>query len=742
MIIDEPHPLDGTDRLGTAEFVRRIIPPIVEWPSRSGLVVGLYAPWGYGKSTVLNWLGRALEKRSRDGVKPWATVVRFNPWLYASPEALVASFFGTLAQTVSHSQGLSPHSRKQLAKALKAIGAFASVPAVAAAHASIGSIAAVAGATSRLLEHRGEVALEQSKEAAVRVLTENREQIPQHRIVVLIDDLDRASSNEVRAMLKLVKLIADLPNVTYVIAMDERRVREILESDPNSEYGGAFLEKVIQVPISLPRIPRSTLRELTEISLREVIEPIYPGREIFSRYAWSESGIPWERTLGLRMHTLRDRARLVNDVRFAIHTKPENLDVDPLDVVMLSFLHVFYPRVYEIIRRNKDFFTATLSHNEMTARIVDGKVAERRKSRLATLLGLPAPEPPVSAELLAEPSDWVIVHAAIKYLFPTVDSGKTTDGAQLRLTNRIQRPERFDRYFHLATPNEASDATAEVLISELRSISQGKASASPFASTRGLSDEQRGSLVRKVYDRLSSLLHAEAVDERSILNLTEVLLDGRRVGLTEEESRGLAGRVAQIVAMWDRTQGELSDTPGKILLRISEELDDVGPMFDFVYQEAFVPGKQTVSSQMQVRLARSLSNRMDSYLTDLVGDTETHNTVPERWMRILHILEEAGEPGSRFRRFRRMFEHHAARSLQLLPDFLRRIAFGNDPTGTLPDSASLYRIIGKWHDVERFKQRLVTIEATLSAIDPDDAELVRKAIASLRAYSAGPEEVT
>ena len=65
---------------------------------------------------------------------------------------------------------------------------------------------------------------ETAKDLASEVLAKltNEEQVT--RVVVLIDDVDRADPPEVRAMLKLVRLIGDLPNVSDVLAMDDDRV--------------------------------------------------------------------------------------------------------------------------------------------------------------------------------------------------------------------------------------------------------------------------------------------------------------------------------------------------------------------------------------------------------------------------------------------------------------------------------------------------------------------------------------
>mgnify|MGYP001067267550 CR=1 FL=1 len=48
------------------------------------------------------------------------------------------------------------------------------------------------------------------------------------RIVVFVDDIDRLDADEIRVVFKMVRLVADFPNVTYLLAFDRPRVEEAL----------------------------------------------------------------------------------------------------------------------------------------------------------------------------------------------------------------------------------------------------------------------------------------------------------------------------------------------------------------------------------------------------------------------------------------------------------------------------------------------------------------------------------
>ena len=47
-------------------------------------------------------------------------------------------------------------------------------------------------------------------------------------IVVVLDDIDRLETSEIRDVFKLVRLTANFPNIIYIVAFDRERVEEAL----------------------------------------------------------------------------------------------------------------------------------------------------------------------------------------------------------------------------------------------------------------------------------------------------------------------------------------------------------------------------------------------------------------------------------------------------------------------------------------------------------------------------------
>src|SRR4051812_42159022 len=90
-IDDAPIASSVEDSFSRARFAERIADVIATRSDPSSLVVGIYGPWGDGKTSVLNLMSGALERHSE------VITARFNPWHFESEAHLVRALFDTLA---------------------------------------------------------------------------------------------------------------------------------------------------------------------------------------------------------------------------------------------------------------------------------------------------------------------------------------------------------------------------------------------------------------------------------------------------------------------------------------------------------------------------------------------------------------------------------------------------------------------------------------------------------------------
>lgn len=100
-------------------------------------------------------------------------------------------------------------------------------------------------------------------------LSEKLKALP-YPIVVLIDDIDRLEREEIFEVLRLIRNTADLNNMFYLVAYDKEYVTCVLE-EKNIKNASAYLEKIFQVEIPLPKVENHLIWEtlLNDINIQD-----------------------------------------------------------------------------------------------------------------------------------------------------------------------------------------------------------------------------------------------------------------------------------------------------------------------------------------------------------------------------------------------------------------------------------------------------------------------------------------
>lgn len=356
---DKPVEVPGDDKLGRAGFSKQLAGTLVSAPAGDALVVGLYGQWGAGKTSVLNLVEHELGELAKGGTSNVA-VVKFNPWYFKGEEALIERFFDALAEGL----GSSPESTStQIVSALRRYGRYlkplSSLAGIAAGLAVPGGHIMVEAA-SKALDGAASAVSGVTDEAAGALeskegLADARDRVAKllrdsgTRIVVFIDDVDRLYADDVRTLFKLVRLVGDLPNVSYLLAFDPDVVAGCLAQAGHKPgdlaSGYAFIEKIVQVAIPLPQVRREALRELVLRGMIDAINESCP--EIEQDEIWRLVNI-WDRSIGARLRTVREGKRILNAAQFAIRQLAG--EVDPIDLALFEALRIFAPKVADEIR--------------------------------------------------------------------------------------------------------------------------------------------------------------------------------------------------------------------------------------------------------------------------------------------------------------------------------------------------------------------------------------------------------
>lgn len=242
-------------RLGFEAYAEAIADAI-----RGGLpaqfTVGIYGPWGCGKTSLLNSILGNLEKDDR--VIP----VMFDAWRYEGSGPIVVPLLHKIAETSS--QLTDSKVNEQLKRALAAL--------VYSLSFSIGGLGLDMKKMHESLQPEELTSLDIAFARPFQELSKLASVLGGRRIVVLIDDLDRCSSENVVSMLETINVVMDIPGVIFVLALDyDVLIKAIIRKYPDVS-GHNFLEKMVQVPFRVPR-----LRLRADSFLYELI-PDWPER--------------------------------------------------------------------------------------------------------------------------------------------------------------------------------------------------------------------------------------------------------------------------------------------------------------------------------------------------------------------------------------------------------------------------------------------------------------------------------
>ena len=316
---------DVLERSGRADaFARHVL----ELDVNHGTTVGVFGPWGSGKTSFVNLARRIFEEKG-------APVLDFNPWLFSGAEQLVERFFADL----SASMGMKDE--------LKEIGeAFGKYGAALNAMAGVASALLAVPQISAIVTKLTEAAVNASQPESVNALRHRLEvelQIRGKPIVVVLDDVDRLSAPEIREVFKLVRLTASFPNLIYIVACDRLPVEQALDEKMQGRSGRDYLEKIIQWSYNLPEIPNHLLAQhLYEAIDYALADTENPGP--FDEDVWAD----------VRADILQPLIRNIRDVRryaIAIRETVGGLDgqVALADTLALEAIRIFLPDVFRLL---------------------------------------------------------------------------------------------------------------------------------------------------------------------------------------------------------------------------------------------------------------------------------------------------------------------------------------------------------------------------------------------------------
>jgi predicted KAP-like P-loop ATPase len=264
-------------------------------------------------------------------------------------------------------------------------------------------------------------------------------------LLVVIDDIDRLTTDEIREVFQLVKANADFPNLIYLLLFD----REIVAGALNSIAGGRgheFLDKIIQ---ALFHVPQPSIKSVHQV-LFKGLDAQLAEAGVGERWETPRWGRVWSGGLSAYFSNLRSVYRFLGSFAFQVsqmrHGK--TFELNPLDLIILETLRLFEPALYEALPSRREVLTT--GH---VARVYGEKELEAAlNTERDTLVALAKQQQHSMREIIAA-------------LFPALFGHKSPDSLTMQKQLRVGHESFFDRYF---TMSLAADDVPQADIDALR----------------------------------------------------------------------------------------------------------------------------------------------------------------------------------------------------------------------------------------------------------------------------------
>lgn len=274
----------------TAELIESIL----REPAMLPVSIGVYGGWGAGKSTILRLVEAQITPA--EGEPPSFTVVNFDAWLYQDFDDARAALMETiglaLADTVKEKEGAIGVAKKFL-KRVDGFRLMVGAADLALSFATGGLTRGLLGGGAAALQRLRDGETSADDEAAVREgarkvadatshIIHPESETPTQQInafrkefmelmklsgrtlVVFIDNLDRCLPRNAIQTLEAIRLFLFMPGTAFVVAADEdmvrHSVREHFGTEGSDRHIADYLDKLIQVPIRVPRLGEHEVR--------------------------------------------------------------------------------------------------------------------------------------------------------------------------------------------------------------------------------------------------------------------------------------------------------------------------------------------------------------------------------------------------------------------------------------------------------------------------------------------------
>lgn len=311
------------DRLGYTLFADRIVRTVNTFTDFESFYFAICGSWGIGKTSILNLVRNQIKKEDK------FIIIDYNPWNIIDKEKQIEDFF-YLLKTKINDDSKDIRLKKQINKYAKSL--INSVEPRTLLGRFVKNIL-------NTNENQQKYSISYQKELLHNYLKNNYYGKP---VLVIIDDLDRLTNSETCLILKLIRELAGLPNIYYLVAFDKEQIVHAINTKFKFSSGEKYLRKFFQLQWNVPVPTKDIIRNfmLDKLKQRKDIKEKLEKNDIY-----------YEKMFDNCLYKYVKNYRDVIIVYNSFYQRYENQQyLNIVDLLALTIYELFYSKLYDFIR--------------------------------------------------------------------------------------------------------------------------------------------------------------------------------------------------------------------------------------------------------------------------------------------------------------------------------------------------------------------------------------------------------
>ena len=279
------NPEKDTELFGFDGYATTIAELIAYKDNKTPLVIGIYGPWGSGKTTLMQTVSSHLRKIN-DEYKDKVhfrniKTVWFQAWKYKEEEEILAALIEEIFKTMKR-DGFFENCKAQIETLVKSFDRFKFIGKFTELFSGVD-----VNEFFSKLEYREKLGFfDTFQDFFNRLIWDYLNWRPKKStgekpddkkgvLVIFIDDLDRCPKGRILKVLETIKLFMDKEGCVFVIGA----ANEIIENALKETYGedsSKFMDKIVQVTFNLPQVTAVDFESYVENIRPEIKKDIAP----------------------------------------------------------------------------------------------------------------------------------------------------------------------------------------------------------------------------------------------------------------------------------------------------------------------------------------------------------------------------------------------------------------------------------------------------------------------------------